>query len=76
MVEGGGALAASLLLADVVDRLAMFGAGVALGAEGWPALGAMGLGALSEAPRLRLSRVEQLGGDVLSLWEKDLRDEA
>ncbi|MDR6309336.1 bifunctional diaminohydroxyphosphoribosylaminopyrimidine deaminase/5-amino-6-(5-phosphoribosylamino)uracil reductase RibD [Pacificitalea manganoxidans] len=73
--EGGGALAASLLLADVVDRLAMFGAGVALGAEGWPALGAMGLGALSEAPRLRLSRVEQLGGDVLSLWEKDLRDE-
>ena len=73
--EGGGALAASLLLADVVDRLAMFGAGVALGAEGWPALGAMGLGALSEAPRLRLARVEQLGGDVLSLWEKDLRDE-
>ncbi|MEQ3750475.1 MAG: bifunctional diaminohydroxyphosphoribosylaminopyrimidine deaminase/5-amino-6-(5-phosphoribosylamino)uracil reductase RibD [Celeribacter sp.] len=72
--EGGGALAASLLVAGVVDRLAMFGAGVALGAEGWPALGAMGLGALSEAPRLRLTRVERLGPDVLSLWEDDPLD--
>ena len=48
--EGGGTLAASLLLSDVVDHLVGFQAGVVIGAEGQPAIGALGFGKLSEAP--------------------------
>ncbi|QXT40709.1 bifunctional diaminohydroxyphosphoribosylaminopyrimidine deaminase/5-amino-6-(5-phosphoribosylamino)uracil reductase RibD [Gymnodinialimonas ceratoperidinii] len=68
--EGGGALAASLLAADAVDRLAVFSGGVMLGAEGTPSVGAMGIAALAEAPRFALERVEQLGPDALSLWRR------
>lgn len=68
--EGGGALAASLLATGLVDDLVVFSAGLALGAEGRPALGALGLGALAEAPRFRLIRSEPAGGDVMSLWTR------
>ncbi|MEL6644060.1 MAG: bifunctional diaminohydroxyphosphoribosylaminopyrimidine deaminase/5-amino-6-(5-phosphoribosylamino)uracil reductase RibD [Pseudomonadota bacterium] len=66
--EGGGALAASLLQADLVDEVMGFTAGVMLGAEGRPSLGALGVSALAEAPRFRLAGVERLGGDVLHRW--------
>jgi diaminohydroxyphosphoribosylaminopyrimidine deaminase/5-amino-6-(5-phosphoribosylamino)uracil reductase len=66
--EGGGALAASLLAAGLVDDLVLFTAGLALGAEGRPGLGALGLGALADAPRFRLLSVEPLGGDVVQRW--------
>ncbi|MBI1219605.1 MAG: bifunctional diaminohydroxyphosphoribosylaminopyrimidine deaminase/5-amino-6-(5-phosphoribosylamino)uracil reductase RibD [Rhodobacteraceae bacterium] len=66
--EGGGALAASLLAAGLVDELALFSAGLALGAEGRPGIGALGIGALAEAPRFHLASVEALGGDVLQRW--------
>jgi diaminohydroxyphosphoribosylaminopyrimidine deaminase/5-amino-6-(5-phosphoribosylamino)uracil reductase len=68
--EGGGALAASLLAADQVDTLVGYSAGVALGAEGWPSLGAMGIGALSEAPRFQLVEARAIGGDVLHVWQR------
>lgn len=68
--EGGGALAASLLGAGLVDGLVSFTAGLALGAEGQPALGAMGLDRLDDAPRFRLVGVEAVGADVLHRWEK------
>lgn len=68
--EGGGALAASLLAADVVDRLAVFSGGVILGAEGTPAVSAMGIAALAEAPGFRLEQVEQVGADGLSIWAR------
>jgi diaminohydroxyphosphoribosylaminopyrimidine deaminase/5-amino-6-(5-phosphoribosylamino)uracil reductase len=67
--EGGGALAAALLGAGLVDRLALFTGGLALGAEGRPAVGAMGLGALAEAPRFRLAETRPVGADTLQLWE-------
>jgi riboflavin biosynthesis protein RibD len=66
--EGGGMLAAGLLGADLVDDLAVITAGMALGAEGTPAVGAMGIAALAEAPRFALAETRALGGDVLSLW--------
>ncbi|MEO0751624.1 MAG: bifunctional diaminohydroxyphosphoribosylaminopyrimidine deaminase/5-amino-6-(5-phosphoribosylamino)uracil reductase RibD [Pseudomonadota bacterium] len=66
--EGGGALAASLLSADQVDELVGFTAGVTIGAEGLPALGAMGISDLSEAPRFDLQTSQQIGGDVLHRW--------
>ena len=66
--EGGGTLAAGLLTCDLVDELAVMSAGIALGAEGTPAIGAMGIAALAEAPRFTLRDMRMLGGDVLSLW--------
>ncbi|MEM9474631.1 MAG: bifunctional diaminohydroxyphosphoribosylaminopyrimidine deaminase/5-amino-6-(5-phosphoribosylamino)uracil reductase RibD [Pseudomonadota bacterium] len=68
--EGGGALAASLLQADLVDEVIGFTAGLMLGAEGRPALGALGVSALAEAPRFRLVRAERIGADVLHVWER------
>ncbi|WP_407492843.1 bifunctional diaminohydroxyphosphoribosylaminopyrimidine deaminase/5-amino-6-(5-phosphoribosylamino)uracil reductase RibD [Pseudooceanicola sp. MF1-13] len=68
--EGGGALAASLLAADLVDELVGFSAGVVIGAEGTPAIGAMGLARLVEAPRFELIETRDLGGDVLHRWRR------
>ncbi|WP_213685765.1 bifunctional diaminohydroxyphosphoribosylaminopyrimidine deaminase/5-amino-6-(5-phosphoribosylamino)uracil reductase RibD [Roseicyclus sp.] len=68
--EGGGMLAAGLLGADLVDDLALITAGMVLGAEGTPAIGAMGIAALAEAPRFALTETRALGGDVLSLWSR------
>lgn len=68
--EGGGMLAAGLLGADLVDDLALITAGMVLGAEGTPAIGAMGIAALAEAPRFALAETRALGGDVLSLWSR------
>lgn len=68
--EGGGALAASLLAADVVDELVTFNAGVAIGSEGLPSIGAMGLHRLAQAPRFSLRYTRSVGGDVMSVWSR------
>ena len=68
--EGGGALAASLLSAELVDRLVTFSAGLALGAEGKPAIGAMGVAALAEAPRFTLETATPVGQDVMQVWSR------
>ncbi len=68
LCEGGGALAASLLAAGLVDDLAVFTAGLALGADGRPGLGPLGLDRLSDARRFRLAAVERVGEDILHLW--------
>jgi diaminohydroxyphosphoribosylaminopyrimidine deaminase/5-amino-6-(5-phosphoribosylamino)uracil reductase len=39
-----------------------------LGAEGIPMVGALGVEALAEAPRLQLAEVRDLGGDVMHRW--------
>lgn len=66
--EGGGALAASLLGAGLVDDLVMMTAGLALGAEGQPALGALGVSALAEVERFALAETRAIGGDVMHRW--------
>ncbi|MBV1867960.1 MAG: bifunctional diaminohydroxyphosphoribosylaminopyrimidine deaminase/5-amino-6-(5-phosphoribosylamino)uracil reductase RibD [Marinosulfonomonas sp.] len=71
--EGGGQLAASLLAAGLVDELVGFTAGLALGAEGQPMLGAMGLKSLSNARRFELVETRNIGGDVLMIW-RSVRD--
>ena len=68
--EGGGGLAASLLAAGLVDELVVFSAGMAIGAEGLPGIGALGLEALDEARRFRLEEARAVGGDVMSRWVK------
>lgn len=69
--EGGGTIAAALVKAGLVDDLAMFSGGVLIGAEGHPAMGALGLDKLASAPRLTLRGMEKLGGDHYSLWNLD-----
>ena len=68
--EGGGQLAASLLSADLVDELHLFSAGVALGAEGHPGLGALGIARLEDAPRYVLADLSVEGGDVHQVWRR------
>lgn len=69
--EGGGALAASLLQADLVDELVGFTAGCAIGAEGRPALGSLGLERLAEAPRFVLKDVGAIGTDIVHHWQRN-----
>jgi diaminohydroxyphosphoribosylaminopyrimidine deaminase/5-amino-6-(5-phosphoribosylamino)uracil reductase len=68
--EGGGALAASLLQADLVDDLITFTAGMTLGAEGLPAIGPLALAALDQAPRYALRETRQIGTDILTHWSR------
>ncbi len=68
--EGGAALAASLIEADLVDHLIGFTAGLIIGAEGLPGIGALGLARLGEAPRFRLHRTTPVGPDVLHHWTR------
>ena len=67
--EGGGAFAAALLRAGLVDRLALFTAGLALGGEARPALGGLGLDRLAAAPRFELIETRPIGGDCFQLWQ-------
>lgn len=68
--EGGSALGASLLQADLVDDLIGFTAGVVIGAEGLPGLGAMGLSRLAAAPRFDLVETVAVGPDVMNKWQR------
>lgn len=67
-LRGGSALAASLLADGLVDRLAGITAGFAMGAEGLPGIGALGLDRLDGAQRFDLVEQRALGSDVLHVW--------
>ncbi len=68
LCEGGGGLAASLLAGDLVDELVGFTAGLAIGAEGLPSVGALGLERLEAATRFRLVETRAVGPDVMHRW--------
>jgi len=68
--EGGSALAASLIEADLVDQLIGFNAGLIIGAEGLPGIGAMGLSRLAAAPRYTLGETRRIGADALHIWHR------
>ena len=51
LVEGGAELAASLLRADLVDRVAWFHAPAVMGGDAWPAVQAFGIEHLAAMPR-------------------------
>ena len=71
--EGGSALAASMIDADLVDRLVGFTAGVMIGAEGLPNVGALGLGRLAGAARFDLLSVRSVGNDICHEWARAAR---
>lgn len=68
--EGGGALAAALLRADLVDELIVFAAGKLIGAEGRAGVGPLVLSALAGAPSFDLVALRPVGRDVLQHWRR------
>jgi diaminohydroxyphosphoribosylaminopyrimidine deaminase/5-amino-6-(5-phosphoribosylamino)uracil reductase len=68
LCEGGGALAASLLSAQLVDELVLFHGGVAIGADGVPSLGDLDIQTLDQAPHFALRDVRTVGPDVMTRW--------
>jgi diaminohydroxyphosphoribosylaminopyrimidine deaminase/5-amino-6-(5-phosphoribosylamino)uracil reductase len=70
LAEGGAGLAAGLLRAGLVDRLAWFHAPSVMGAEGRPAAEGLRLAALDAMPRFRRVSVRALGPDVLTEFEE------
>lgn len=66
LVEGGARVAASLLRAGLVDRIAWFHAPAVMGGDGWPAAAPFGVSELAAMPRFVPVRVTPLGADVLT----------
>ncbi len=66
--EGGSSLAASLLVADLVDDVISFNAGIGIGGEGLPMVGEMGLLKLAAAKKFDLLAVQKAGNDTMSHW--------
>lgn len=69
-VEGGGQVAGSFLRCGLVDAIEWFRAPLLIGGEGRPAVGALAVAALAEAPHFRRVEVSALGDD---LWERYAR---
>ncbi|HYM30196.1 MAG TPA: bifunctional diaminohydroxyphosphoribosylaminopyrimidine deaminase/5-amino-6-(5-phosphoribosylamino)uracil reductase RibD [Candidatus Cybelea sp.] len=70
LVEGGGRIFAALARADLIDRIAWFRAATLIGAEGIPAVDALGLRDLSGQPRFRSVNLERIGEDVLETFSR------
>lgn len=70
LVEGGARLAASLLRADLVDRLEWFRAPRIIGGDGIPAVVAFGVNALEDSADFARAEVRKAGDD---LWESYAR---
>jgi len=66
LVEGGAQIAAALLRAGLVDRIAWFHAPAVMGGDGWPAVQAFGTGLLAAMPRFVRRSAAPLGTDMLS----------
>ncbi|MBX2855792.1 MAG: bifunctional diaminohydroxyphosphoribosylaminopyrimidine deaminase/5-amino-6-(5-phosphoribosylamino)uracil reductase RibD [Rhodobacteraceae bacterium] len=68
MCEGGGQIAASLMRAGLIDRLVTVAAGKAIGEDGRPGIGPLGLERLGDAPHFVLETLEPIGPDALCSW--------
>ncbi len=66
--EGGGALAASLITAGLVDELVVFQGPKLIGADGVSAVGPLGVSRLVDAPQLTLIAQSRTGDDVMQRW--------
>jgi len=65
MIEGGGQVAASALLAGVVQKVAFFYAPKILGSDGVPGIQGLKIGSLADAIPLHAAQVKRLGQDFL-----------
>jgi diaminohydroxyphosphoribosylaminopyrimidine deaminase/5-amino-6-(5-phosphoribosylamino)uracil reductase len=67
LVEGGGRLAAALVRARLIDRIAWVHAPMLIGGDGVPAMADFGLDTLTEAPRFERVSMEAVGDDVMTV---------
>jgi diaminohydroxyphosphoribosylaminopyrimidine deaminase/5-amino-6-(5-phosphoribosylamino)uracil reductase len=70
LVEGGGQVASSFLRCGLVEKIEWFRAPMLLGGEGRPAVGALALSALADAPRFRRTEVRRVGEDLWESYER------
>jgi diaminohydroxyphosphoribosylaminopyrimidine deaminase/5-amino-6-(5-phosphoribosylamino)uracil reductase len=70
LCEGGGTLAAGMLRANLVDRLAWFHAPGIIGGDGWPAMKGFGVTKLAAMPRFIPVACERWGDDWLTTYRK------
>lgn len=70
LVEGGAGVATTLLRDGLVDRLYWFRAPLLIGGAGLPLFGDLEVEALSAASRLRYRGCEQIGQDVLEIYDR------
>ncbi|MFN4088461.1 MAG: bifunctional diaminohydroxyphosphoribosylaminopyrimidine deaminase/5-amino-6-(5-phosphoribosylamino)uracil reductase RibD [Alphaproteobacteria bacterium] len=70
LVEGGGVLAASLMKADLVDRIHWFRAPLVIGGDGRAVIGGLGQRSLGASPRFRRTGVEHVGDDALETFAR------
>lgn len=70
LVEGGGTLAAAMVAAGLVDRIAWFRAPRLIGDDGVPAVAGLGLPRLAEAPAFAPVGRYDLGDGVLELFAR------
>jgi diaminohydroxyphosphoribosylaminopyrimidine deaminase/5-amino-6-(5-phosphoribosylamino)uracil reductase len=66
LAEGGARLAAALVRADLVDRVAWFAAPGILGGDAWPAVQAMGITELAGVARFTRVAQRPVGPDLLT----------
>lgn len=74
LAEGGAQMAAALLRAGLVDRMAWFHAPSVMGGDGWPAAQAFGVEALTQMPRFRWTGMRAVGADLLSEYVRAPED--
>ena len=70
LVEGGSTLAAALLQADLIDRLAWFTAPLVIGGDGIPAIAGFGIDKITQAAHFTLDHLQQLGPDRLAHYSR------
>ena len=70
LLEGGARLAAAMLRAGMVDRLALYQAPSIIGGDGIPAVQAMGVALLEAMPRFARVAQEPVGDDLLMTFSR------
>ena len=68
LCEGGGGLAAALVAAGFVDRIAWFRAPSLIGGDGLPSIGSIGVQRVAEAPAFIRTAMLQVGNDTLETY--------
>ena len=70
LVEGGGNLAASLLKANLVDRLVLFRAPTMIGADGIAAVANLGIDRLDLTPSFTRISLHEVGTDIVERYAR------
>ena len=71
LIEGGAAIAAAFLQANLIDHVHTFRAPFHIGADGHASIEAMGLTDLNNAHRFTRTHLETLGADVYEAFERE-----